>query len=173
MFKKYKGLIFGTLALLVIVILLLVGYVTVDKSKNSEFMQTQANSPAPQVTSFTLPNITETSTDDSSGITFEEDAKIGPFPPQKLESNRLPDSSVNLVWYDSDSRLSHFIIYRKNIGSDKWLEIDRVSAKDGQEKYEYIDPTVVKGEWYSYAVTAVDINGNESGYSESASIVLP
>jgi hypothetical protein len=150
-----------------------VGYAAVNKSKNITFMQTPVSSPVPENTSSTSLNATATSTDGSTGITFEEDATIGPFPPQKLESKLLPDSNVNLVWYDPDYRLSHFIIYRKKANSDKWSEIATVPAKEGQEKYEYIDQTVVKGESYTYSVSVVDINGNESGHSESASIVLP
>lgn len=173
MFKKYKGPLLKTSILIIIAILLLWGYATIQKSKNTAFMPTQVNSPVPQITSSNSPNTTQTSTEGSAGITFEEDAKIGPFPPQKLQSNRLPNSTVNLVWYDPDYRLTHFIIFRKKLGSDKWLEIGTIPAKEGQEKYEYIDQTAVKGQSYEYTVKAVDINGNESVYSESASVVLP
>lgn len=98
------------------------------------------------------------------GISFEEDTKIGPFPPQALRFSCLPDKAVKLEWFDADALARSFNVYKKEADTG-WIKLESVAAQPGQEWFSFVDKATHEDTSYFYAVAAIDVYGSESAYS--------
>ena len=79
-----------------------------------------------------------------------------------LQSALVFAQSVNLAWTpSSSSNLSHYNIYRANHIDSCIILIETINHPDST----YIDDDVQVDSHYYYVVTAVDLSGNESGFS--------
>jgi hypothetical protein len=76
---------------------------------------------------------------------------------------------VNLSWAASSSAVAGYNIYRGAQPSGPFAKIN----SSLETATVYTDGTVVSGEIYYYATTAVDSSGAESGYSNVAQAVVP
>lgn len=121
--------------------------------------------PARRTATSPSPSSSTTSASTETGITFEEELEIRrPFPPQALQISLLSDGTIRLEWFDADSLIRYFRVHRKE-ASDDWIDIGRVEAIPGQERFSFIDKSAGGGMTYVYAVTAVNVHGNESEFS--------
>jgi len=101
----------------------------------------------------------------------DEDTIYDPFPaaPQGVYSVTA-DNAVYLFWngpYEAD--IDYYVIYRSFDPVDNYTEIGQRVAADQSNLdlyvYEYIDGSAVNGQTYYYAVTSVDMAGQESDLS--------
>ena len=76
---------------------------------------------------------------------------------------------VNLSWAPSSSAVSGYNVYRGAQSSGPFARIN----PSLETATVYTDSTVVSGQIYYYATTAVDSSGAESGYSNVAEAVVP
>jgi len=97
------------------------------------------------------------------------------FPPavpsglQAVFSGEEPNRFIDLVWSpDTDADLAGYNVYRREEGSQPY-RINSSLIKTPA----YRDPRVQPGKKYFYAVSAVDVRGNESGRSDEASETVP
>ncbi len=89
------------------------------------------------------------------------------FPPEVPANVLIFKSSEGLMlsWRESkDKDFSHYKIYRKKEG-----ETDFILLNSKIKSNQFIDKTVKKGKNFSYYITSVDNNGNESEDSEVSS----
>lgn len=78
-------------------------------------------------------------------------------------------NNVLLRWNENhDSDISHYVIYR-DINSDFVPELE-VNSIATIKSLEYIDENINNGETYYYKISAIDLNGNESDYSQEFSL---
>jgi hypothetical protein len=93
-----------------------------------------------------------------SGITFEEDKKILPFPPNTLEVKRTTDG-MQITWPALTSdRIAKYQVYRRPNNLEDWQLIATVPVQPTVSTYSYLD--TVKS-FFEYAVTSVTIYGTE------------
>jgi len=78
-------------------------------------------------------------------------------------------SYVNLSWTASASSVAGYNLYRSAQATGPFARIN--SSLDTATVYT--DNTVVSGQTYYYATTAVDSSGLESGYSNLAQAIIP
>jgi len=104
----------------------------------------------------------------SATLTFASDASNSPSV-QSLTGNGTPASPhwVDLTWDPSNGAVS-YNIYRKQPADKKYAQIG-----SGDANTAYTDDNVSAGQTYDYAVTAVDANNVESGFSNIAQITIP
>jgi fibronectin type 3 domain-containing protein len=76
--------------------------------------------------------------------------------------------TVSLTWTASTSAVS-YNMYRGTVSGGPYTMIN--SSPDTTTAYT--DSTVASGTTYYYVATAVDASGNESGYSNQATAVVP
>jgi hypothetical protein len=76
---------------------------------------------------------------------------------------------VNLSWAASSSAVAGYNVYRGAQPSGPFAKIN----PSLETATVYTDGTVVSGQTYYYATTAVDSSGTESGYSNVAQAVVP
>ncbi|MFC1481802.1 hypothetical protein ACFL6E_06115 [Candidatus Neomarinimicrobiota bacterium] len=104
-----------------------------------------------------------------------------PFPAPAIGVKNTATGEISITWsraveaFTHDrlmGALDHFNVYRSNAGMGPWelLESIQLGAVTLDGGYEYIDAdsTVKVGETRYWAVTSVDINGNESGLTNLA-----
>jgi fibronectin type 3 domain-containing protein len=60
-------------------------------------------------------------------------------------------------------------VYRAPKGSTTYARLNSAAISSTK----YVDNSVVAGDTYSYAVTAVDTSGVESSYSSTVSVTIP
>jgi fibronectin type 3 domain-containing protein len=106
-----------------------------------------------------------------NGISMEEDSKLSPLYPNKLSAS-IQENQIILTWVGTGSDvIEYYKIYRKSVNDDKWEYIDRVnSSEDNRGQYYYRERITAQNFAYEYAVTAVDIYGNESEFSRSVTV---
>lgn len=80
-----------------------------------------------------------------------------------------PQHSVGLSWSASNSVVMGYNVYRGPTSGGPYSKIN--TALDTSTTYT--DTTVVAGQTYFYAATAVDDTGNESSYSNQVQAVIP
>ncbi|OIP23994.1 hypothetical protein AUK22_09195 [bacterium CG2_30_54_10] len=81
-------------------------------------------------------------------------------------------NQVTIFWAPSSDRdLKGYRIYRNESALTSFAAIDSTLIAKGQERY--IDAGVTPGKKLYYKVSAVDLAGNESGPSETVSMVIP
>jgi hypothetical protein len=94
----------------------------------------------------------------SEVVTVTPTDKFPPATPTRLRAVSAA-ASVELSWdSNQEADLAGYLVLR-----------DGVHIADGIERASFSDPTAVPGQEYVYAVTAIDMSGNESARSESIS----
>ena len=104
-------------------------------------------------------------------LTFISNASNSPTQ-QTATGNGLPppQHSVGLSWSASDSQgVVGYNVYRGGVSGGPYSKIN-TSLDAGTN---YTDNQVVAGQTYYYVATAVDGNGDESGYSNEVPAVIP
>ena len=87
-----------------------------------------------------------------------------PQPPINVKVDR---SSKTVSWNaENNKNLMGYNIYRKSVSNQNFIKINQ----DVIQALSYIDEEKLKDNKYSYKITAVDIVGNESGYSKEVTI---
>jgi hypothetical protein len=80
-----------------------------------------------------------------------------------------PSHSVSLAWNASVSpNVAGYNIYRR-VGQDPFSRINQTPVAP----LSFLDTAVIDGRTYHYVATAVDVDGNESAYSNEASASVP
>ena len=78
--------------------------------------------------------------------------------------------SATLSWNASTSSgIAGYCVYRAPKGSTTYARLNSAAISSTK----YVDNSVVAGDTYSYAVTAVDTSGVESSYSSKVSVTIP
>lgn len=77
--------------------------------------------------------------------------------------------SASLTWNASTSTVAGYNVYRGSVSGGPYTK--QTSSLNGSTAYS--DSSVQSGTTYFYVVTAVDSSGNESGYSNEATAVIP
>jgi hypothetical protein len=116
---------------------------------------------------------TEVEGDDSPHLTvFAHDV----FPPavpvgvQAVASGVGQKPFIDLTWApDTEADLAGYNVYRQEQGAENWVKINTALAPTPS----FRDENVAPGNTYNYAVSAVDVRGNESARSEATSEMLP
>ena len=96
-----------------------------------------------------------------------------PAPPTGIEValSGLP-GQLTVFWApSSDTDLKGYRVYRSEVPSGVFSLISNTLIAKGQERFT--DFTLTTGKKYYYRVTAVDQAGNESGYNNLASMLVP
>ncbi|WP_028986261.1 S8 family serine peptidase [Thermicanus aegyptius] len=101
-------------------------------------------------------------------IAVHEPDRTAPGAPADLTATTGPTGNVSLTWRPvSDADLKEYHVYRSTTSGSGYEQI--ATATDPS----YTDGGVVASQTYYYVVTAVDYSGNESGYSNEASVTTP
>ena len=77
--------------------------------------------------------------------------------------------TVSLSWIASTSTVTGYNVYRSTSNGSGYVKIN-TSLVSG---LTYTDSSVTSGTTYFYVTTAVDSSGNESGFSNQATAVIP
>lgn len=77
--------------------------------------------------------------------------------------------TVGLTWTESGSGISGFNVYRTKTSGSGYVKINAALVAT----QNYTDSSVQNGTTYFYVTSAVDGSGNESGFSNEASAVIP
>ena len=77
--------------------------------------------------------------------------------------------SVDLSWHEGDGNAVGYNVYRGTVDGGPYEQLN--TALDASTNYT--DSTVASGTTYYYAATAVNEQGQESGYSNIATAVIP
>ncbi len=117
--------------------------------------------------------VAEVEGDDSPAVTVFAHDVFPPAVPQNLEavaSGVGQQLFIDLTWTpDSDADLAGYYIYRQETESATWTKMNPQPVATPA----YRDINVAPGKTYTYAVTAVDVRGNESAHSQPASERVP
>jgi hypothetical protein len=147
--------------------------VTSASLNNSEFalsgISLPANIPAGQSASFTVAFTPQSSGSTTASLSFSSNASNSPASQSMTGAGTAPvQHTVDLDWNASADAVG-YNIYRGTISGGPYTMIN--SSLDSTTAYT--DSTVASGQIYYYAVTAVDGNSNESGYSSPVQAVIP
>jgi hypothetical protein len=96
-----------------------------------------------------------------------------PSPPAAVEAalTTIP-GQVTVFWApSSDPDLKGYRVYRSELANAPYTLVSNMLIAKGQERYT--DMAVMPGKKYYYRVTAVDQAGNESGFNNVASMMVP
>lgn len=106
-----------------------------------------------------------------AGISVEVDRLIPPAPPARVEAN-LRDGSVVVTWQGTGTDVDQFYqVYRREKASECWQLVGMVEVEGENEgEYRFDAPMTEQPENVAYAVTTVDIYGNQSELSTLAEI---
>jgi len=77
--------------------------------------------------------------------------------------------SVTLSWTASTSTVTGYNVYRSTTSGSGYVKLNSALVIG----LTYTDSNVLSGTTYYYVATAVDSSGNESGYSNEATAVIP
>jgi hypothetical protein len=77
--------------------------------------------------------------------------------------------SATLNWVASTSSVVGYNVYRGTVSGGPYAKMN--STPDASTSY--VDTAVQAGQTYYYVATSVDVSGNESGYSNQATAVIP
>jgi hypothetical protein len=86
-----------------------------------------------------------------------------------LSGTGVVQHTVSLSWIASTSTVSGYNVYRSTTSGSGYVKIN-TSLVSG---LAYTDSSVASGTTYYYVTTAVDSSGNESGFSNQATAVIP
>lgn len=126
-----------------------------------------ATIPAGQSASFTVTFTPSASGSAKASITFAGDASNSPTAQTASGTGQTQSHAVGLAWNPSSGGVS-YNIYRKLSTDPGYTQI-----YSGATTTSYTDSTVSSGDTYDYAVTAVDAESQESGYSNIAQVTVP
>ncbi len=95
------------------------------------------------------------------------DALIPPAPPARVEA-RQADDGIVVSWQGTGTDVDQFYkVYRKTSGEECWQAIGiQLIEGDNKGGYLFNVPLDERADEYAYAVTTVDIYGNESELSQ-------
>ncbi len=117
--------------------------------------------------------IAEVEGEDSPAVTVFTHDIFPPAVPQNLESVASGVGQkpfIDLTWTpDTDTDLAGYNVYRQQPESAAWTKMNLQLLTTPA----YRDTDVVPGKTYTYAVTAVDVRGNESAKSQATSEPVP
>lgn len=164
-------------SILILILALLLNVRSLDNANKNLRVETTPDSrlitPTGLLDSVTInPTIDPTfsRTNSAIGITFEEDQQIAPFSPRVTDLIVLPDQSVKLKWHNTSSTaISHFNVYRKSDFSD-WEIVGQIKSNSEQNEFVYVHKQIQGSEKALYAITSVDVYGNESHFSDSVAV---
>jgi len=124
---------------------------------------------AGQSVNFTV-TFTPTSAGTISGtLSFLSNAVNSPTVQSLNGTASVMQYSVNLSWNPSTSQVVGYNVYRSTQSGGPYTMINPVLDPNTA----YTDSTVVDGQTYYYATTAVNSQGEESGYSNLSQAVIP
>jgi len=86
-----------------------------------------------------------------------------------LSGTGVVQHTVSLSWTASTSTVAGYNVYRSTTSGSGYVKIN--SSLVGS--LTYTDSNVVNGRTYFYVTTAVYSSGNESGFSNQATAVIP
>ena len=147
--------------------------ITAAGLNNSEFVLSGISLPATltagQSTPFTVTFTPQASGATSASLTFSSNAANSPTVQSMTGTGTAATQhTVDLTWNASENAVG-YNVYRGNVSGGPYAMIN--ASLDGTTAYT--DNTVVSGQTYFYVSTAVDANGNESGYSNQTQAVIP
>jgi hypothetical protein len=105
----------------------------------------------------------------SGTLSFVSNAVNSPTVQSLNGSASVIQYSVNLSWDPSTSQVVGYNVYRSNQSGGPYTMINSVL----DQNTAYTDSTVVDGQTYYYATTAVNSQGQESSYSNLSQAVIP
>jgi hypothetical protein len=124
---------------------------------------------AGQTLSYTVTFTPQNSGAVSGTLAFASDAANSPTVESLAGTGNQAQHSVGLSWDASISQVAGYNVYRSLQMGGPYSKLN--SSLDPNTAYT--DTTVQGGNTYYYATTAVDSNGDESGYSNLAPAVIP
>jgi hypothetical protein len=147
--------------------------ISADRSTSPEFailnLQLPTTIPAGQSLAVTIQFTPSSSGTDSAKAGFISDAKDSPTIEHLTGTGVAQDAhSVSLSWNAVQTAVG-YNVYRGNAKAGPFQVI--TSSLDASTNYT--DYTVADGDTYYYVTTAVNAQGQESGYSNVASAVIP
>lgn len=106
-----------------------------------------------------------------AGISVEVDRLIPPAPPARVEAV-VRDGNVLVTWQGTGTDVDQFYqVYLREEESECWQLIGIVEVEGENEgEYSFDAPMTEQPANYTYAVTTVDIYGNQSDLSALAKI---
>lgn len=120
---------------------------------------------------------------DTDGVTDQAEgveswfgyADQAPDPPDSLEGT-AGDAIANLVWTKADGvahAVAEYRVYRTTVSGSGYLSIvvNQVYGSTFEVSNTMTDEAVVNGTRYFYAVSAVNVHGQESAYSNEVSLI--
>ncbi len=118
---------------------------------------------------FTVTFTPQTSGASSASLTFSSNASNSPTVQTMTGTGTAPTQhTVDLTWNASSGAVG-YNLYRGTVSGGPYTMIS--TSLDSTTAYT--DSTVVSGQTYYYVATAVDGSGDESGYSNQATAVIP
>ena len=124
---------------------------------------------AGQSTSFKVTFAPETTGSVTGSLKFFSDASSTPFEVALSGAGAEGQvRSVGLSWNASVEAVQGYYVYRGSQSGGPYARISNLLTAPS-----FTDTTVVAGRTYYYVVTAVGLNGVESGYSNEAVAVIP
>jgi len=105
----------------------------------------------------------------SGTLSFVSNAVNSPTVQSLTGSASVMQYSVNLRWNPSTSQVVGYNVYRSTQSGGPYAMINSVL----DQNTAYTDSTVADGQTYYYATTAVNSDGQESGYSNLSQAVIP
>jgi len=147
--------------------------ISADRSTSSEFailnLELPVAIPAGKSLAVTIQFTPSSSGTDSAKAGFISDAKNSPTIESLTGTGVAQDAhSVSLSWNSVQTAVG-YNVYRGNAKSGPFQAIN--GSLDASTNYT--DYTVVDGDTYYYVTTAVNAQGQESGYSNVAKAVIP
>lgn len=115
----------------------------------------------------------ETSIIDNFTTQSSLEDKTPPSPPSAVSAalTSIP-GQVTVFWAPvSDPDLKGYRVYRSELANAPFTMVSNMLIAKGQERYT--DFTTIAGKKYFYRVTAIDQAGNESGFNNLASMMVP
>jgi hypothetical protein len=106
---------------------------------------------------------------DSGSVTVTSNASGSPKTITLSGTGVAPSYSVALSWMASTSTVSGYNVYRSTTSGTGFTKLNSALLTN----VNYTDTTVQDGATYYYVTTSVDSSGNESGYSNQATAVVP
>jgi hypothetical protein len=150
---------------------------TTDSVGNYRFFRIKRGSyvVAPSRPGFTFtPGVASVSVQGNSDVEVNFTATPIPTPTEPIPTDPTPPPSVqhnvSLSWTPSTTpNPTGYNIYRATTSTGPYTKLT-ASPLPG---VSYVDDTVASGQTYFYVATTVDINNNESAYSDQATAIVP
>ena len=130
--------------------------------------------PSPAESSYLAPlpavsAATTTSSIHSEAVSVATTSPSSIHPAAVSNATSSPPPEASLTWNASPSSVTGYLVYRGTESGGPYT----IQTASPISVLDYIDNTVVVGATYYYVVTAVGENGEQSGYSNQATITIP